>query len=306
MSRGKTTLSRRLPNIEEGTATQVSRSRGQIAPLAKLRRRRYVFATTDIDEFLKRREERRAQARELERQRPSPRSTTDSPLEDAIDPPPVIEPTVPDLSGIEPPDDPEEGERFFDRWAQMVASAGGHRWLSTLLLWAGLACVVAWIAINLSIHGSSSASSAGRSGSGSSQNAQLAPHQHTGAVIWQHNISMSDGSVYGLDTFPPQQNVQDGIGPATGNFAGEALVVQRSTTRSAVSVALWHGVGAPSHRACVAALRAGTDYVQLGPPGISLGGWICERTVVGDVARLRWDGGNRTNGYRFRAAVWDH
>ncbi len=167
-------------------------------------------------------------------------------------------------------------------------------------------CVLVWIGFNVPIHGSSSASGSGGSVSTSSSNT-LVPHHHTGAVIWHRDVSMSDGTVYGLDTVPPQQNVQDGVGPATGNFSGEALVVQRSTTRSDVAVAEWNGAGAPSHGNCVRSLaRSPTDYVQLQPPGISDGGWICTRTVVGNIARLQLLGGDPSSGYTFRVTVWDH
>ena len=119
---------------------------------------------------------------------------------------------------------------------------------------------------------------------------------------------MTPGTVYGLDSVPLQSNVQDGIGPATGGtFGGEALVVFRSTSDSPVALSAWRGPAAPTNRGCLRSLAGGgTDYVQLQPPGITVGGWICTRTVVGDIASLRLDGGDPSSGYRFGATVWDH
>jgi hypothetical protein len=222
-----------------------------------------------------------------------------------------MEPSKPDLSGIRRPEHRREVAGRLDHVARRVSSSGGHRWLSSTMLWAGFLCVCAWVGFNLPIHGNSSSastSSGSGSSSGSSAKSSLLPHRPTGAVIWNREVSMSDGAVYGLDTVPLQQNVQDGVGPATGGtFAGEALVISRSTTHSDVAVSAWHGIGAPSHGACVRRLAtAATDYVQLEPPGITVGGWICARTVVGDIARLRLDGGDPTSGYRLHVTVWDH
>jgi hypothetical protein len=117
---------------------------------------------------------------------------------------------------------------------------------------------------------------------------------------------MRRGTIYALDLFPPQPVDQDGIGLGV-TFDGEAVVAWRSSTVSVVAVSAWRGHGSPSNSACVRSLAtSGAAFVQFGPPGITMGGWMCCRTMIGYVARLRLDGGDTNSGYRFHVTVWDH
>ena len=286
----------------------------------------YRASTSDLDDYLQRRERRRRLFDERNisaaptapavppAEAPSGSSpTTADPAPQAAPshvaeapapaapPRPPTQPSTPDLSRIERPEPPQRS-----RTASRLQSTR----ISTVLLWAGFLCLCVWAGFNLPIHGTSSATSSSSGGGSTSVagNHRVTPPQPTGALMWKREVSMAPGTVYGLDSVRLQTDVQDGVGPATGaTFGGEALVVFRSTSESPVAVSAWRGRRAPTNRGCIHSLAtAGSDYVQLQPPGISVGGWICTRTVVGHIAGLRLDGGDPSGGYRFHVTAWDH
>jgi hypothetical protein len=126
------------------------------------------------------------------------------------------------------------------------------------------------------------------------------PGQGQAATLWSRPVRLSYNQDYGLDSFPPARDVVHGFSIAPFPGGGISL-----TPEQAGNIARWSGGKAPSAGACQDLVASsGTDHVELGGGGVSVGGWICALTQQGNTVRLRYGGGSVDSGYSFDVTVW--
>jgi hypothetical protein len=119
--------------------------------------------------------------------------------------------------------------------------------------------------------------------------------------VWEKHVLLTYNQSYSLDSFPLSRETPNGFDVTTKpGPPGQSLTPEESG-----NISEWQGQGAPSRQGCRDSVGSGgTDHVHLGSPGVSIGGWICAKTISGLVVRLRYEGGSLYGGYHFAVTVW--